>query len=264
MKIQTYFSVLLIVLIFIACGPSDEDKARAKINLAKSLLEKNDTIAALRNLDSIPKLYPEAVYALNAAKNLETEVNFDLLHREEAELDSLKVKISELEKPFQKEKTEFDRYTQYIHKRQNFERAWDRSYIKVHLDERGEIYLSSNYHGEKWLNHTALRVYDQGDDAKTEEIPIGSVDNHRSEFMDSVWEKVSYRDGKDNGVMEFIAKNVDRRLKAVFLGDEYYYIILETYDKDAVKSALELSKALKKRNRLEKEINRLQSTLNIN
>jgi len=264
MRIQTYFSILLAALFFVACGPSDEDKARAKVNLAKTLLEKNDTVAALRHLDSIPKLYPEAVYAVNASKNLQTEVNFDLLHRKEAEMDSMKVKITELEKPFQKEKTEFDRYTQYIHKRQNFERAWDRSYIKVHLDERGEIYLSSNYHGENWLNHTALRVYDQGDDAKTEEIPVGNVNNHRSDFMESVWEKVTYRDGKDNGVMEFIANNTDRRLKAVFLGNEYYYIILETYDKDAVKSALELSKALKKRNRLEKEINQLQSTLNVN
>jgi len=264
MRIQLYFSVLIIALFFASCGPSDEDKARGKVNQAKSLLEKGDTATALRHLDSIPKLYPEAVYAVNAAKNLQTEINFDLLHGKEAELDSLKVKIAELEKPFQKEKTEFDRYTQYIHKRQNFERAWDRSYIKVHLDERGEIYLSSNYHGEDWLNHTALRVYDQGDDAKTEEIPIGSVDNHRSDFMDSVWEKVSYRDGKDNGVMEFIANNTDRRLKAVFLGDEYYYIILETYDKNAVKSALELSKALKKRNRIEKEIVQLQEKLDVN
>ncbi len=264
MRFQTYFSILLIGLFFAACGPSDEEKAGAKVNRAKSLLEKNDTTAALRHLDSIPKLYPEAVYAVNAAKNLQTEINFSLLHGKEAELDSLQLKIAELEKPFKKEKTEFDRYTQYIHKRQDFERAWDRSYIKVHLDERGEIYLSSNYHGENWLNHTALRVYDQGDDAKTEEIPVGSVDNHRSEFMDAVWEKVSYRDGKDNGVMEFIANNIDRRLKAVFLGDEYYYIILETYDKNAVKSALELSKVLKKRNRLEKDINRLQEKLNVN
>ncbi|MFW5823256.1 MAG: hypothetical protein ACOC13_02755 [Tangfeifania sp.] len=263
MRIRIYLSILLTALFFTACGPSDEDKAREKVNLAKSLLEKNDTTAALRHLDSIPKIYPEAVYAVNAAKNLMTEVQFDLLHRKEAQLDSLNVKIEELEKPFRKEKTEFDRYAQYIHIWQDFERAWDRSFIKVHLDERGEIYLSSNYHGENWLNHTALRVYDQGDDAKTEEIPIGSVDNHRSEFMDAVWEKVTYRNGKDNGVMEFIANNTDRNLKAVFLGDEYYYIILESYDKDAVKSAVELSKALKKRNRLQKEINRLQSTLDI-
>jgi len=263
MKYTYHILITLLIVSVVGCGPSDEDKARAKLNLAKSLLTKNDTTAALRHLDSIPKLYPEAVYSANAAKNLMNEVNFDLLHRKEAELDSLKVKIVELEKPFKKEKTEFDRYTQYIHKRQTFERAWDRSYIQVHLDERGEIYLSSNYHGEKWLNHTALRVYDQGDDAKTEDIPIDNINNHRSDFVDAKWEKVTYRNGKDNGVMEFIANNADRRLKAVFLGDEYYYIILETYDKQAVKDALALSKALKQKNKLEGQIRSLQKQLNI-
>ena len=264
MKITIYITVLFAGLVLFSCGPSDEEKARSKLNLAQSLLVKNDTAAALRHLDSIPRLYPKAVYALNAAKNLVNEVQFDLLHRKEAQLDSLKVKIEALEKPFRKEKTEFDRYTQYIHNRQTFQRAWDRSYIQVHLDERGEIYLSSNYHGEKWLNHTALRVYDKGDDAKTEEIPIGSPDNHRSDFMEAKWEKVSYRNGKDNGVMEFIANNVDRNLKAVFLGNEYYYIILESYDKQAVRDALLLSAALKQKSTLEAEIATLQKQLNIN
>jgi hypothetical protein len=133
----------------------------------------------------------------------------------------------------------------------------------VHLDERGELYLSSNYHGEQWLNHKGLRVYDQGDDAKTEEIPVGDPDNHRSDFMEAKWEKVTYRNGKDNGVMEFIANNTDRRLKAVFLGDRYHYIILESYDKQAVKDAIALSEALKKRSKLENEIKGLQKKLDI-
>ena len=264
MKISFHITVLILAVLLVACGPSDEDKARTKLEQARTLLEKNDTTVALRHLDSIPKLFPKAVYAVNAAKNLLREVQFDLLHRKEAQFDSLNVRITELEKPFEKEKTEFDRYTQYIHKRQNFKRAWDRSYIQVHLDERGEIYLSSNYHGEKWLDHTALRVYDQGDDAKTEEIPIGDVNNHRSDFMEAKWEKVSYRNGKDNGVMEFIANNADRRLKAVFLGNKYYYIILETYDKQAVKDAIALSKALKQKSKLKAEIQSLQNILGIN
>ena len=163
-----------------------------------------------------------------------------------------------------KEKTQFDRYAQYTHKRQTFKRAWDRSYIQVHLDERGEIYLSSNYHGEKWLNHTGLRVYDNGEDAKTATIPLDDVNNHRSDFLESKWEKVSYRNGKDNGVIDFIAKNVNRRLKAVFLGDRYYYIILETYDKEAVRDALALSKAIKRRNGLTAEIKGLQNKLQVN
>ncbi len=264
MKISVQYITILLALIFVACGPSDEDKARVKLDMAKELLLKSDTANAILQLDSIPKLYPEAIYSANAAKNLSKEIRFEVLQRKETELDTLKLEIAELEKSFVKEKTEFDRYTQYIHKRQTFKRAWDRSYIQVHLNERGELYLSSNYHGENWLNHTGLRVYDSGEDAKTAEIPIGSVDNHRSDFMDAKWEKVSYRNGKDNGVIEFIAQHVDRNLKAVFLGKEYYYIILETYDKEAVRDALALSKTLKKSIRLANEIKSLQMQLNIN
>src|SRR5665811_2427023 len=77
-------------------------------------------------------------------RNLITEITFSVMQRKEAALDTLKMQIVELEKSFVKEKTEFDRYTQYIHKRQTFKRAWDRSYIQIHLDERGDIYLSSN------------------------------------------------------------------------------------------------------------------------
>lgn len=263
MRISIQYIAILLGIIFVSCGPSDEDKARVKLDLAKNLLLRNDTVAAILQLDSIPKLYPEAIYSANAAKNLVNEILFGVMQRKEAELDALKLRIVDLEKSFTKEKSEFDRYAQYIHKRQTFKRAWDRSYIQVHLNERGELYLSSNYHGENWLNHTGLRVYDSGEDARTAEIPIGTVDNHRSDFMEAKWEKVSYRNGSDNGVVEFIAQHVDRNLKAVFLGKEYYYIILETYDKEAVRDALELSKALVEAKRLGKEIKDLQNHLNI-
>jgi hypothetical protein len=263
MKISIYILLLILASGILSCGPTTEEKASSKLRQAQILLERNDTARALLLLDSIPGLYPKAEYAVNATKNLKKEVQFDLLHRKEAYLDSLLLKITELEKPFQKEKTEVDRYSQYIHKRQNFSRAWNRSFIQVHLDERGEIYLSSNYHGKTWLNHVALRVYDQGDDARTAEIPVGSVDNHRSDFMDFVWEKVTYREGKDNGVMEFISTHSKRNLKAVFLGKEYYYIVLESYDKQAVIDALALSKALKEKRKMETEIQLLKKNLNI-
>jgi hypothetical protein len=264
MKHWIFFTVTGLVLLFAACGPSDEDKARTKLNFAKVLLEKQDTTAALLQLDSILKLFPKAPYSLNAAKNLMTEINFELLHRREAELDTIKLRIAVLENSFVKEKTEFDRYTQYIHKRQTFQRAWNRSFIQVHLDERGELYLSSNYHGKNPINHVGLRVYDGGDDAKTDSIPLGDPNNHQSDFMEFKWEKVSYRNGKDNGVIEFIATHANRRLKAVFLGKGQYYIILEEFDKVAVKDALALSKAIKSKNELEKEIQILQKKLQIN
>lgn len=261
---QVFQYIIVALLFFVsACGPSEEDLARVKMEQAKNLLVQQDTAKALQTMDSIPGLYPKAMYSINAAKNLANEVRFEVLQRKESELDTIKVRITELEKNFVTEKTEFDRYTQYIHKRQTFQRAWDRSYIQVHLDERGDLYLSSNYHGENWLDHTGIRVYDSGEDAKTDTIAIGSPDNHRSDFMEAKWEKVSYRNGKDNGVIEFIAQHVDRNLKAVFLGNEYYYIILEKYDKEAVRDALALSKAIKARTRLEAEISALHKKLNI-
>lgn len=258
-----YFIAVCLAVLFVSCGPSDEEKARAKMSYAKMLLEKQDTIQALLQLDSIAKLYPKAPYSTNAAKNMTNEINFELLRRKEIELDSAKSMIIKLEDSFEKEKTEFDRYTQYIHKRQTVQRAITRSFIQIHLDERGEMFLSSNYYGKGSINHFGLRVYDGELSAKTDSIPLGDPMNHQSDFMEYKWEKVSYRNGKDNGVIQFIADNADRNLKAVFLGKGQYYIILETYDKSAVKDAVNLSNALKRSTALLDEIQVLQKKLNI-
>ncbi len=263
MKQILLYTIVSLIFLMSACGPSEEDRARVKVEQAKNLLGQQDTLNALATLDSIPVLFPKAAYQIAAAGNLAKDVRFEVLHQKENQLDSMKQTISDLQKNFVTEKTEFDRYTQYVHKRQTFQRAWNRSYIQIHLDERGEIYLSSNYYGENWLDHTGIRVYDSGEDAKTETVPIGSPDNHRSDFMDSKWEKVSYRNGKSDALIEFIASHVDRNLKAVFLGKEYYYILLEKYDKEAVRDALALSKAIKKSTRLEREIDGLKKKLNI-
>ena len=263
MKFSAIFIVIFAAFYLFSCGPSDEDKARVKLSYGKSLAENSDTAAALIQLDSIQILYPEAVYAVNAAKNMANEITFDLLQKKEAEFDSLDIRVNELKKNFVIEKTDIDRYARYIHKRQTFDRAWDRSYIQVYLDETGELYISSNYYGKNWLNHVALRVYDEGDAAKTDTIPLGSTYNYHSDFQGLKWEKVTYRNGTENGVIEFIANNTARRLKAVFLGKEYYYIILEDYDKIAVKDALALSKSFKKKSLLKNKITSLQKKINI-
>ncbi|MEZ5104853.1 MAG: hypothetical protein R2757_10180, partial [Draconibacterium sp.] len=70
MKLTIYFVMAVFTFSIVSCGPSDENKARVKLTLAKNLLEKQDTTLALLQLDSISKLYPEAVYSINAAKNM--------------------------------------------------------------------------------------------------------------------------------------------------------------------------------------------------
>lgn len=262
---MTRISFLLpiaLLLFFLACGPSQEDRGRARLNFARSLLEQGDTANALLHLDSIATLLPKAAYSNNAAKNLKKEIFWEIIQRKGNELDTAKAHIVKLEENFNSEKTQFDRYRQYMHKRQTWDRSWNRSYIQVLLNERGDLSLISNYNGTQWLDHTGLRVYDQGLSARTDSVGIGEADNHRSDFLDSKWEKVTYRNGRDNGVIEFIAENTQLRLKAVFLGKRMHYIVLEDFDKKAVKDALELSKAIKSRTSLETELAQLQKELN--
>ncbi len=256
-NVKIVFGFVFLVA-FISCGKSYKERAAEKFNLAADLCEKGDSLAALQELDSIPVLFPEAFEAIGKAKDLGKKINSEILFRKQDQYDKLTGHLSELEKLFDTEKTNYDRFTQYIPKVQNFGRRWNTSYIQVHLDERGEFYISSNYYGSEWLNHVALRVYEGVFQAKTDSVALDSPNNYHGDFMNTHWERVSYKDGKDNGVIQFIADNADRNLKAVFLGKRMYYIVLEQYDKQAVRDALALSTALKSKLQLEKDIKTLQ------
>lgn len=259
MNVIRFFLILVLAVQFVSCGKSEKQLAAEKLQVAERLFEQGDTVQALQQADSVTRLYRGAIQQVVAAGKFKKRIYSEMLYHAQDQMDSVKAEVAELEKNFVTEKTEFDRYTQYIHKRQQFKSRWNKSFIQIYLDERGEIYISSNYYGEQWLDHTGIRVYDGDLQAKTEKVPLDSPLNHHSDFMDTKWEKVSYTDGKENGVIEFIAQNQDRNLKAVFLGKRYYYIVLEQYDKLAFAQALELSKALKRKAKLEQQIKSLQS-----
>ncbi|HPR62289.1 MAG TPA: hypothetical protein PLF35_15140 [Prolixibacteraceae bacterium] len=246
--------LVFIVLLLWSCGPSQRELAVQKINTAKNVLATGDTLAALAIIDSVKILFPEAKVQIGVADNIRKVTLQQMIDQRKLQLIKLDSVIFELEKNFVKEKTEFDMYWQYNHKQQTLNRSWDRSFLQVHLDERGVMYLSSNYMGKEWLNHTGIRVYDGQLQAKSERVPVGDALNHRSDFMDYKWERVSYMDGKADSVIHFIANNSNLNLKCVFLGARYYYILLEKFDVEAVVDALKLSEAIKKRESLDAEI----------
>jgi hypothetical protein len=255
------FLVPVLLFLMSACGPSQRELAVQETNKAKAIFNSGDTLQAIQKLDSIHIKYPKAEVQISVAKSLVTEMYQQLIDARSMQLIRLDSTIAELEKNFVKEKTEFDRYTQYNHKRQTFNRSWDRSFLQVHLDERGELYLSSNYMGKEWLEHTGIRVYDGKLQAKSEKVPLNDPLNHRSDFLDYKWEKVSYMNGKADSVIQFIAKNPGLDFKCVFLGKRYYYILLEDYDVDAVVQAYALSKAIKRKKALEAEIKQFKNEM---
>lgn len=260
-KLKYTLYTLLFFIIFSACGPSQREMAVLHINKAKQIIAAGDTLSAITSLDSVKTLYPKAQVQIGVAKNINNELYSQMISKlnlASIKNDSL---ITALEKDFSKEKSEFDKYLQYIPKRQTFQRSWDRSFLQVHLDDRGELYLSSNYMGKEWLKHTGIRVYDGKLQAKTEKVELDDALNHRSDFLDYKWEKISYMNGKSDSVINFIAANPDLDLKCVFLGNRYYYILLEQYDIQAVQQALALSKAIKRKKRIAGTIKKYQSKI---
>ncbi|MEL7586746.1 MAG: hypothetical protein AAGU19_08525 [Prolixibacteraceae bacterium] len=258
MKLKRIYIGLLCMLA-IACGKSEKELASGKLLLAESLYQKGDTVGALAQADSIGILYRGALQEINAASQLKRKIYGDLLYRRQDELDTLEKTISVLENNFLSEKNDFDRHVSYVHKKQDPERRWNKSFIQVHPDGKGNLSISSNYYGDTWLDHTGIRVYDGDLQAKTDTVALTSVLNHHSEFLKTKWEKVTYVGDAGRQVIDFIASHSDRKLKAVFLGKRHYYIILEEYDKQAIIDGLNLSAALKRRIVLQKEITELQS-----
>lgn len=245
---------IFIVLLFWSCGPSQRELAVHQINLAKNVMANGDTLAALEIIDSVKILYHDAKVQIGVAQNIRKVTLQQMIDKRKLQLIKLDSIIVDLEKNFLKEKTEFDKYWQYNHKQQTLNRSWDRSFLQVNLDERGMMYLSSNYMGKEWLSHTGIRVYDGKMQAKSERVPVGDALNHQSDFMDYKWERVSYMNGKADSIIHFIAQNSSLHLKCVFLGSRYYYILLEKFDVDAIVDALKLSDAIKKRDNIEAEI----------
>lgn len=254
MRLFKYFIIIYSIILMHSCGPSQRELAVMRINQAKQMVTLGDTIEAISKLDSVRIFYPKAEVQIGIARNYQLNLYQQLIDNRSIQLVRNDTLITSLETKFNKEKTEYDKYTQYIHKRQSFNRSWDRSFLQVHLDERGELYLSSNYMGSQWLNHTGIRVYDGKLMAKSEKIELDDPLNHRNDFLDYKWEKVSYMNGKADSVIHFIAENPKLNLKCVFLGTRYYYILLEDYDIKAVSDALALSQAIKLKVKLEDDI----------
>ena len=152
MKYFQIFTFALLTAFIISCGNPDKKRAAQRLSLAESLYQQGDTSTALAHLDSIRKMYPSAIQTVVAADQQKKKIYSEIVFRKQNELDSTLAHIARLEPKFDAEKTEFDRYTQYIHKRQNFDRRWNKSFIQFHLDELGNLYMSSNYYGDQWQN----------------------------------------------------------------------------------------------------------------
>lgn len=255
------FFVLILFAVY-SCGPSQRDKASMKLTDAKSLVSSGDTLKAIEILRSIPSLFPKASIQIGVAKNMVNDLYRQLIDNRKAQLITNGKMIAALEMNFKQERTEFDSFIQYIPKSLSMGKSWNKSFLQVNLDERGEIFLTSHYMGKDWLKHTSIKVYDEELQCKTPEVALDDPNNRESDFLDYKWEKVAYTNGKSDEVIKFIAEHADRDLKCVYIGQNFYYIILEDFNKEAIKNSWLLSNAIKRKAQLIQQVKELESNSN--
>ena len=248
-------SILSITFIVISCKPSQRELAVIKTEEAQKYLDSGDTLKALSILDSLPALYPKAKFQIDVSKNIKDEVYRQLIDKKKELLTNAINSITELESKFLKEKTEFDLYTQYIPLEQVKIRSRNATYLQVNLDERGELYITSNYYGKAWANHYSVKVYDGDLFASTPRVSSDSRLRTTNTFLDYKWEKVAYTEGCSDEVIKFIIENKDKQLKCAF---NSYIIFLDKSNIEAIINSYNLSILIKKVGLLKEEIKLLE------
>jgi hypothetical protein len=262
---DTRFLYLIILTItFIGCGPSREEQASEKLEEAQVLRDSGRYNLAKLKLDTLMEQFGDLTQQVADAKRLLDNINLQEQRRNLNYLDSMiLVKEKELE-PLLENFIQSDEYGQpaiLIHKRQKPENSYNRTFIRAHLDVEGDFYISSRYYGTSWIKHNQIKVYNAGKSVTSEVVSEDGYNNRRFEDGGSKWEIVSYRDGADNGIINFIASNVDKPLKVQFRGEDYYYIVMEKYDKEAVRDGYETSFVLKELAGLRHEQQQVQRTI---
>jgi len=259
------FSGFLIV--FSSCTSDTRKRAELRLEQATTMYEEKKYEQSLRVLDSIqvwfPEEYPILTKALKLQKTVAKDYHGSFIDQANQLLTELEPKIESLSKNFYFTEGSAGRPGSYEHKRQTIRNSWSRSFLKVNILENGEFWISSTYYGEDWLDHFCVKVYDRDLQVFSDTISLNHPDNKKLQDGDDKWETIDYRNETDGGVVGFIIENLNRNLKARFTGKSHYYIVLEKFDKEAVRDGFELAQVLQDINELRQKIARHRKELRV-
>lgn len=250
--------IALAALALTACDHTERN-ARARLENAQSMYERNELFAAKSEIDSIRALYPKEFKVLKEGLSLMRMIEMKEAERNIAFCDSLiPIKAEEaegLKKGFVFEKdSAYEETGHYIWKQQTVERNVQRCYIRSGVDEKGGVYLASVFYGSAPINHTGLKVSTKdGQFAETATIPFDGGVNYRFKDLGKTTEVVTYKGEKGIDAAKFISTNAKERVKADYTGGKPYTIYIADGDKKAIAATFELATVLSDLENLRKE-----------
>jgi len=266
-KTNIRFALLLLltfVLVASGCSVPREKRAEKTFNEAIEAYMSRRYNKAKLLLDSVLYTYPDLKKLARESKDM-----LEIIYKTEQErnlmfLDSL-LQIREQEvKPllaqFEAEDPEQENPV-LIHKKQNAQHAFERAYIRAHVDKNGTFYVSSHYTGPGYIHHYAVKatvddMYQQTDSIG-EEAYVHSFENDGT-----VWEIVKYKNGADNGLASFVANNFDKPIDIHFIGDntDCRFRMTEV-DKQAFRETYQLAMLLRETVQIKSQIRNVKMAM---
>jgi len=257
-------ALFLLSIMFVACGPTAEEIAKEKFNKADKLFKQEEFNDAKIVLDSIIEYFPKQIEFVARAEDLMRTIKIGEQERNLVFFDSALVQKETELKVLMKNfivSNDYGKKEILIHKRQKPQNSYSRTYLRAHLDMEGDFYISSRFSGPKYISHNKIKVYHKGESVMSSEVIEDGFDNRKFEDQGTFWEVVNYKKGNDNGIIDFIAQNVDKPLKVQYIGKNHYYIVMEKFDKEAIRDGYEISFVLKEIKRIKEEKKKIKRSI---
>ncbi len=249
MKKKMLLYILPALFILAGCNQDTKD-AQAMLTKATLMYEHDELAGAKSEIDSLRAQFPKELKVLKDGLTLMRQIEGKESERNIAYIDSLlpirQQEAETLVKGFVFEKdAEYEEIGNYIWKPQVLERNIERSYIRCGVNEEGEMYLASVYHGAKPLKHTGITLSIGNDlSCSTASIPYDGGLNYRFENLGMTTEVVTYKGANGNDAIRFIYDNAAARIKVAYTGGTSYIIYMADADKKALTATYNLAACL--------------------
>ena len=240
-----FLLILSVAFIFTSCG--DGRKASALLKQAEQAYSAAEYSTAKQLIDSIRTTYPKAFDARKKGVKLMQHVELDEQKTTIIYLDSLMVvrqaQLDSIVGNYVLEKdTAYQEIGNYFWPTQVVEKNIGRSFLRAHVNELGEMSLTSIYSGSGNIHHTSVKVTVDGDTYA--ETPL-STDSYESSDLGQVIEKADYKLSEASDVVAFIVANRDAKsIRLEFKGDKSYKTTMHPDDVKAICGIYSLTQIL--------------------
>ena len=238
-------SAILALSLLAGCGDGGEKEAQVRLQKAEAALQQDNFSEAKLQIDGIKMLHPKAFEARKQGIKLMQQVDLKEQQKTLVYLDSM-MQVKQLQLDSIKGRFVFEKDTAYqdignwFYPTQVVEKNVGRSFLRAHVNELGEMSLTSIYCAGGTLNHTSVKV-SVGDTFA--ETPMAK-DSYTTTDLGRTIEKADYKLGEDGGVAGFIVANADKNIQLTFIGDKTWRTAMQKTDRQAFVELTDLARIL--------------------